>query len=216
VIDIFRRDLNLGESFVKIEEKLSILRLERCKENKKAKSVIERIEKRYNIHLPEDYSEFILLYGGSCFEIDDIYYKAIDKIPWLGEEGYGSIYSFYGLNEDESIEEEINTYIGRIPDWLIPIADGEGGNHICIGIKGENINKIFFWDHENELEAKKMLEINEYMNIDVNEYLDNIYLMANSFYDFIMTLENIHNEKLEDENDGIIEFWLSDELLNED
>ncbi len=31
-----------------------------------------------------------------------------------------------------------------------------------------------------------------------------------------MTLENIHHEESEDENDGVVEFWLSDELLDEE
>ncbi|MEZ4903851.1 MAG: SMI1/KNR4 family protein [Spirosomataceae bacterium] len=53
-----------------------------------------------------------------------------------------------------------------------------GGNYVCICLKGENYGKIYFYDHEVENE-----------NEDGTLNWDNLYLIANSFTEF---LEKLH------------------------
>ena len=96
-----------------------------------------------------------------------------------------------------------------MPNSIIPIAECPGGNQLCIGIGEQNNGNVYFWDHENELEAKRMLGIDRFS--EINNYWDNIFLVAQSFYDFIMCLEVM--EDLESNDDDLVEIWLSDDLL---
>lgn len=70
----------MNNSFGKIEEKLSKMCLPKNMGNNGAQSIISRIELKYKFQLPEDYKKFIISYGGSYFEIDDIYYKSVENI----------------------------------------------------------------------------------------------------------------------------------------
>jgi hypothetical protein len=35
-----------------------------------------------------------------------------------------------------------------LPDEVIPIADDDFGNEICLAVRGKNRGKVYFWDHE--------------------------------------------------------------------
>jgi hypothetical protein len=76
------------------------------------------------------------------------------------------------------------THHNRIPDSLLPIADDGLGNKFCIGIKGENRGKIFFWDHELERNAIITPSAN-----DVQDYWDNITFVCDNFEQFIDRLQ---------------------------
>ncbi len=63
--------------------------------------------------------------------------------------------SFYGIHDGpkvDRLDSACEVYDERIPADLIPIADDANGNAICIGWTGEREVKIYFWDHEDELD----------------------------------------------------------------
>jgi hypothetical protein len=161
---------------------------------------------------PSDYKTFLVKYGGSSFDTN-AYYKPKVKSHWTPEDGYDSIDEFYGFAGENSISKMLKRYFGRMPDALVPIADDGGGNQICICCKGESEGKIYFWDHENELEANKMLKPHIFKEVNVNEYWENIYLVDDSFADFIMGFEIREEEKAKDSSvtmtfaDGFLEKW---------
>jgi hypothetical protein len=75
-----------------------------------------------------------------------------------------------------------------MPDTMIPIADDGGGNQICLGIKGKERGKVYYWDHHNEWDEQDYLEdYGEPMPPEVK--FQNVYLIAKSFEDFIQRLE---------------------------
>ena len=39
---------------------------------------------------------------------------------------------------------------GRLPEKLLPIADAEGGNLVCISVAEDDAGAIYFWDHQLE------------------------------------------------------------------
>ncbi len=57
---------------------------------------------------------------------------------------------FYGtsLEEYSDISMIYKAYQGRIPSGIIPIADPDFGNQICMSLDKETYGKIYFWDHE--------------------------------------------------------------------
>ena len=62
-----------------------------------------------------------------------------------------------------------------MPDFIFPIANDPGGNLICMDAKD---GKIYFWDHENE--------------VDYSIYDDavktNLHFVANSLKEFLNNL----------------------------
>jgi len=46
------------------------------------------------------------------------------------------------------LEEQFETYRGRIPSGVLPIADDPGGNQTCLDVAGAFPGTVWFWDHE--------------------------------------------------------------------
>ena len=57
---------------------------------------------------------------------------------------------FYGtsLESYSDIRMIYEAYRGRIPKELVPIADPDFGNQICMSLAKATYGKIYFWDHE--------------------------------------------------------------------
>jgi hypothetical protein len=131
---------------------------------------LSSFENRLEISLPKDYQEFLIKYNGGVPNPSGF---------WImpGEDG-SEVLEFYGLHEGppwRSIDGYTNVELG-IPEKLLPIGDDGVGNHICIGIKGEESGVVYFIDHE----------IHPYHNC---ESFEGITKLANSFSEFLNGLE---------------------------
>ncbi|PCD06313.1 hypothetical protein CMV16_19260 [Peribacillus simplex] len=172
---------------------------------------VKKLEKMYDIYIPKDYKEFLLNYEETFFE-NEVTYKPIETSPWTTKEGTQVFEGFYGISSENNLSDQIKGYLNRMPDCMIPIGESPGGNVICIGVRGSYIGKVYFWNHENEREAKIMAGI-DVASDDINSYWENIHLVSESFLGFLSGLELINEtEKLE--VDGV-ELWLDDELLDD-
>ncbi len=148
---------------------------------------IYSFEKKYHILLPVEYEEFLLNYG-SGYVKDDYYYTALENTPLTPENGYNSADYFYGSD----IVDNIDIFSEELNGQLLPIADAGGGDFICIGVKGEYKQKVYYWTHEGEGCALE----------------DNLYLIANTFGEFIQSFEEHSSEiNLDD-----IELILDDDI----
>lgn len=138
--------------------------------------IIKRFEKIIGTNLPNDYIEWLFKYNGGKPVIERTY-KFIEPID--KNELYGGVNYFYALYNGDAcnLEKTYNTLLGRMPNEMIPIANDSCGNKICLGIKGQSRNKVYFWDHENEV-----------MNENEEPWWKNVYLIANTFTDFINKL----------------------------
>ncbi|MFT0801061.1 SMI1/KNR4 family protein [Bacillus swezeyi] len=87
-------------------------------------------------------------------------------------------------------------YFDQMPEWVLPLADAEGGDQICIAVKGEKKGKIYFWDHE------------------LRDRQQDLFLIADTFNDFIQSLFVKETPK-KDKNNGIISIELDEDLLND-
>ncbi|WP_416150187.1 SMI1/KNR4 family protein [Salipaludibacillus sp. HK11] len=81
----------------------------------------------------------------------------------------------------------------------MPIADADGGDLICIGLKDKYRGKIYYWYHENETTDE-----------DGKEYY---YLIANSFEEFISKFS--FHERKKNVNLDDIELFLDEDLLKD-
>lgn len=144
---------------------------------------IVALEQQINIRLPKDYVEFLLRYNGgrpkknSCDLIE-----VIDTI-----ETTCGISWFYTLAEDYNYNlfENYQIFLNRMPKELIPIASDGCGNQICLAVQGDNYGKVYFWDHDWEHDEGE------------EPTYRNIYLIANSFTEFV---NKLYEYKLEDES----------------
>lgn len=166
--------------------------------NKNAYKTIEMIERMYGVELPVEYKEFLVEYGG-CFVKENRMYQPIEVTPVTPEDGFDSIGGFYGVtNNAYDIESTIHTYKDTLGNAVIPIADADGGDLICLGLKEQYRGKIFFWYHEDEA---------------TDEGKEYFYLIANSFEEFISRF-SVHERK-KNVNLDDIELFLDEDLLKD-
>ncbi|PRS09664.1 SMI1/KNR4 family protein [Bacillus atrophaeus] len=185
-------------SFQDINNKMSEFELKYYGEvtYKKSSKAIEEFEKELGIEIDELFKQFTLYYGGSNILADNVVFPVLEKNPWAVENKLrlGIFYGF-GLDDDDfNIATLAETYEDQMPDWIIPIADADAGNQICLGIKGKGSGKVYFWDHE------------------LTNGIKDTFLIADSFEDFIQILSV--EEDSDEEDDGILFMELDDDLLN--
>lgn len=160
---------------------------------------LHTIETALGVALPDDYRDFVHTYGASRFG-ESVYFRFMQPEPIYAVKGLAGkpapryevrpFWEFYG-GEDAprySFAEAIALYKDRMPDTIIPIGDDGFGHLICLGIKGEERGKVYYWDYENEWDEEDYLErYGEPMPPEVK--FQNVYLIAESFEDFILRLE---------------------------
>jgi hypothetical protein len=158
---------------------------------------LSAIEKNLGEILPEDYRELVRAYGAAMFGAEtwfrpmrslSISPSPFKEMPSRVLEG-GAFSHFYGSSAGkQSLASHIERYKARMPDTIIPIGDEGGGNQICLGIRGNERGKVYYWDHENEwCEEGYREHFRRPMPPEVK--FQNVYLVAESFEDFITRLE---------------------------
>lgn len=156
------------------------------------------IENKLGESLPDDYRDFVKTYGGASFggytEFGLMEDQPIHPVPSLlgipiPRYDRAPFSHFYGSKAgNQSLAGVIEALKGRMPDTMIPIADDGGGHQICLGIKGKERGKVYYWDHHNEWDEQDYLEdCGEPMPPEAK--FQNVYLIAESFEDFIRRLE---------------------------
>lgn len=99
---------------------------------------IKEFEEKYQIILPEQYSNFLRKYNGGYTPDTDLYDNG---------ENVNTIPEFYGIGDVPSPLQDY--FVDRfIEKDMLPIARDVFGNQIAIGIGKENQGIIFFCDHE--------------------------------------------------------------------
>jgi hypothetical protein len=150
--------------------------------------ILQQIEKEYKLSLPIEYKKFVVKYGGLMIDYG-VYFPVLEKSPRTTSDGTRMIDIFYGLqNNEDNLRKKLEAYKDRMPSSIIPIGELPGGDQLCLGVKGDIFGKVYIWDHENELVAKLMIGY-PVEHSDLDRYWDNLYLVAESLFDFINSLE---------------------------
>ena len=135
-----------------------------------SEEIIAKYEQKWDVKLPSEYKEFLLKYNGGYPSPDAFAIKEIE------DESTVDRFLSIDAGPHSNLDKYVNTYSGRIPKDLFPIAHDPGGNLICIGIKGKNIRKIFFWDHEFEVDEGEPDYSNVHLIADnLSHFLDELY-----------------------------------------
>ncbi len=184
-----------------IEKKFTQLGYELVgKRSTNSEKAIEVVCDQIGAKLPAAYVKMLRTFETAVRFKNEVVFTPIEPSGWAGDDGKLSVDEFYGPKRGSSgLLENIKTFEGNVPDSVIPIGDSSGGNQICLGIRKPTKGKVYFWDHESEF--------------DEADPLNGLSLIADSFRDFINKLEvEPEGEMLDD--DGVVDFWISPELLN--
>jgi hypothetical protein len=158
---------------------------------------IVTVEDGLGVRLPEPYRTFLATYGASMFKgasPDNPYveFRPLKPLPPQFEGGNGLFASFYGAgrhsHDMNGLRVRMQFFSGRMPESIIPIGDS-WGSQICLGVKGAEAGKVYFWDEQNEpLDEETYLEDYGEPRPPEATY-QNVHLIAESFEDFLRRLE---------------------------
>ncbi len=128
-----------------------------------------RIHESLSIKFPKELDDMLLEYKGAVEFKRGMQFKTNGKCSLADADGYIGISLFYGLNDNDFGILNVNRmYDDQIPDFLVIIAESDGGNQV--GIE-KTTGKILFWNHEG------------------TPGVDELFNIAPSFVDFLEKLE---------------------------
>lgn len=136
-------------------------------------SAVSTLEDSLRIKLPPSYRKFLMDFNGGR--------PAARRFKFKGRTRGSSVDRFLGVHNKEhnNLLEYLETYRGRIPRNLFPIAHDPGDNLICISVGGADAGSVYFWDHDREGDGGP------------SDY-SNVILIAESFEEF---LEGLHEKE---------------------
>jgi hypothetical protein len=104
------------------------------------KSRFEAFCRLYQLEFPNAFVEYLQAHNDAQLEVN---------ILDLGDNECCVRY-FYGTSLEvySDIRMIYEAYQGRMPIGLVPIADPDFGNQICMSLDKAAYGKIYFWDHE--------------------------------------------------------------------
>jgi SMI1-KNR4 cell-wall len=121
--------------------------------------------------LPRSYIDFLLTINGgrpsrSCHRV---------AVPY--ESSHINIQAFLGIGvliPTSELSYAYDLYVGGFPFGIVPIANGDSGDYICLDLRG-NAERVVFWDKRHFWSTGEWRE-------------EDLYLLAHSFEVFLSGL----------------------------
>ena len=164
-----------------------------------SKEEIKSVESFIDARLPLLYREFLATFGACTFngtspDNPHLVFRSSTGFPeHVSDDDCGLFDAFYGAKQDEhdpySLAVRIRFFMHRMPKSIIPIGDDGGAGQICIGIHGNELGKVYYWDQANEPLGEEDYLDDFGVPRPEEAMFDNVYLIAESFEDFIKRLE---------------------------
>jgi len=133
---------------------------------------LDEFENLIKSPLPPDFRNFLLTQNGGTPDKSTITVNGNDRVVQ-------KIYALVNESKIYTLTHLISVYKNRVPAGMLPFGDDPAGNLYLIRLDpGEFYGKIYFWDHENEADTEEQ------------PFYENIYFIANSFYEFLKKLQN--------------------------
>lgn len=152
---------------------------------------ISDVESALGRSLPEGYRTVLENFPFGAMFGQKLEFPAIDPTPWAVRRNKRDSFDFFfGLKGQRgTVMDKLKTYSGRVPDKFLPFGESSGGNLLCLSLREDSYDAVYFWDHENEVDAKGLQTPES----------SNIYLVANSFQDFVLSLIRIEDGNDDDD-----------------
>lgn len=100
---------------------------------------IKDFELKYHLELPISFKQLILAYN-VCKPVKTFYKK--NNLEF-------NLNYFFGISEDkyQSLSENYDTYVNRMPDEIFPVGSVDGGDLLCMNKKSD---EVYYWFHETD------------------------------------------------------------------
>ena len=122
--------------------------------------------------VPDDFEKFM-----TNEDINSIHGKSIDFIDNYDCEETALLHYVYGFKENQN--DIIKNYEAELDEntvrGIVPFAQDEGGNLICICLRFKDAGKIYFIDHEVGLEDEDEIEELPVIANSFTEFLEKLY-----------------------------------------
>jgi hypothetical protein len=153
------------------------------------KKEIAKLERSLGAKLPQDYKDFVMVYGDSIMgEITEI--RSARKPPaYISASNRVLFGNFYGSYDVLSHYKNLK---GRMPETMFPFGSDYSGNSYLLGVSGEDRDKVYLWDCDNERDEEDYED--EGKPVPKNLLYLNLTLLAKSFTDFVNRLESAPEE----------------------
>jgi hypothetical protein len=115
---------------------------------------IDRVEVELGISLPAQYKEFLSSPNAGSYERKSFNFLGSDGIPNSSTIRY-FLFPEAGGRLDLKNTYEFYSDAERIPPGVLPVAKDLAGNLVCICINGKDAGKVYYWDHEQELDVEE-------------------------------------------------------------
>jgi hypothetical protein len=156
-------------------------------------SFLQELEGKIGNKLPESYVTMIKYFG--AFSFQKLVKTKFEDLHPVTTGNNATVNYFYALKDEGecSINKLLTTFSTQLPNYFLPICDGEPGDLICIDCRADSYEHIYYWWHEAEVG---------------NE----LFLVAKNFIDFICKLEIVEDES--DVDEGVkVKIEATDKLL---
>lgn len=110
-----------------------------------ARNAVRKLEARIDVDLPSAYREFLL-------EAPLLPLGFEASLSKKGGDSFDLSVMYAPTKGDYSVLDAIETYWaeGRLPEWALPIAEDSGQNLFCLGVRGSQSGKVYFWRHGSQ------------------------------------------------------------------
>ena len=138
---------------------------------------IAEIEKIIGTKLPRDYQHFLAQFGHAMFA-EEVSCTSLTNPIW-----FGTFFSF------DQLVKTIDAKIEVLPETLIPIGGDGGGNLFCLGVKGDDLGRVYFHNHSIgwHADAERLSEAGEMVPPDIR--YQTVIKIADTFEQFIHNME---------------------------
>ncbi len=103
-------------------------------------AAVEAVESRLGSSLPAEFRNLLSTAGNGGY---------VESVG-VGEVG---LVALFGVErgDDLDVEQRLTLSQDRVAPGLLPVADAEGGNLVCLSLRPRDFGAVWFWDHEMEL-----------------------------------------------------------------
>lgn len=123
---------------------------------------VASVEDRANIRLPELLRDLLLSIsnGGRVEPVAAASNRSVGLVAVLG----------VSRGDHLDLERRWHEYADRLPENLMPVADAEGGNLVCVSLRDQDRGTVWFWDHEISSSDDNV----QWLSIDIGSFIDDL------------------------------------------
>lgn len=157
---------------------------------------LAELEQLLGAALPDDYRGFVSKFGCAYFPGVRILVRPVSPPPEdVAEQGGLLHFSafFGGGSRHHVLLKTFKLLQARMPDTVFPFADDHSGNVFCLGVKGADRDKVYFWSFRYEEDPEDYLD--QGLPVPENPWYRGTTLVADSFTDLVNRLERGPSEE---------------------